>query len=167
MFFHLNACSARGVVNEKAFDDGQFWPENDLGRARNPARRTDALKQALVLHGRILLLKSYDNATAQRTGRRSIRTSPGIISRRGRHDVFRRMLQPGPLKSGASAPAKSPGRLYLGLTIPPCAGGPSGLPVLGVPRRDDTPVRRSDSELEAIGDTSRAHDKMRRRARPA
>src|SRR4029077_3190792 len=54
MFFHLNACSARGVVNQNAFNDGQFRPENDLGRARNPARRTDALKQALVLHGRIL-----------------------------------------------------------------------------------------------------------------
>ena len=81
--------------------------------------------------------------------------------------VFRRMLQPSPLKSGASAPAKSPGRLYFGLTIPPCAGGPSGPPVLRVPRRDHTPTRRSDSELEAVGDTPRAHHEMRCRTRPA
>jgi hypothetical protein len=91
MFFHLNACSARGVVNQNAFDDGQFRSENDLGRARNPARRTDALKQALVLHGRILLLKIHDNATARHTGRWSIRTSPGIIARHGRHDGFRKI----------------------------------------------------------------------------
>src|SRR2546430_2415109 len=39
--------------------------------------------------------------------------------------------------------------------------------VLCVPRRDDTPLCTSDSKLEAVGDTPRARDEMRRRARPA
>ena len=50
MSCELNAGSARRVVDENAVDGGRLRSEKDLGRARDPAARANALIETLVLH---------------------------------------------------------------------------------------------------------------------